>query len=175
MNADIFIFHLINNLAGQWWLLDWLGIFLANYLAYFLIIIAVFLLIKEKGWRQRIYFFCLTTLSVILARGIITEVIRFFYYQPRPFLILQLQPLISHNPTASFPSGHATAYFALALAIFYLNQKWGKWFLVAALLMGLGRIFVGVHWPSDILVGTLIGLGSALLIRKILPKKETND
>ena len=172
MTIDQIIFQVINGLAHKWWLLDWLGIFLASYLNYFLILIAIFLLIKERNWRWRIYFFCLASLSVILARGVITEIIRFFYYRPRPFLVLQIQPLVNHDITASFPSGHATAYFALALAIFYINRKWGWWFLGAALLMGLARIFVGVHWPLDILAGALIGLGSAFLIKKLLPKIE---
>jgi len=171
MTIDQIIFQVINGLAHKWWLLDWLGIFLASYLNYFLILIAIFLLIKERNWRWRIYFFCLSGLSVILARGIITEIIRFFYYRPRPFLVLQIQSLLGNSDVAgSFPSGHATAYFALALAIFYINRKWGWWFLGAALLMGLARIFVGVHWPLDILAGALIGLGSAFLIRKLLPK-----
>ncbi len=180
MAFDIFLFKLINGLAGKWWLLNWLGIFFASYLAYLLVIIAIFLLIKEKDWRQRIYFFSLTVLSVILARGIITEIIRFFYYRPRPFLALKIQPLINPDLSGSFPSGHATAFFALALAVFYFlyqtrhepnekNQKLGWWFLGATFLMGLARIFVGVHWPLDIIAGALIGLGSAFLIKKILP------
>jgi len=171
MTIDQVIFRAINGLAHKHWLLDWLGIFLASYLNYFLILIAVFLLIKEKNWRQRIYFFCLTGLSVILARGVFTEIIRFFYYRPRPFLALQFQSLLGNSDVAgSFPSGHATAYFALALAVFYINRKLGWWFLGAAFLVGLGRIFVGVHWPLDILAGAVIGLGSAFLVRKFLPK-----
>lgn len=188
MSFNTYFFQLIHGLSGKWWLLDWLGIFLASYLNYFLILIAIFLLIKEKNWRWRIYFFCLAGLSVILARGVFTEIIRFFYYQPRPFLVLQIQPLVNHDITGSFPSGHATAYFALALAIFYFlqrvsvvdeahferqnkfNRKLGWWCLGMAFLIGLGRIFVGIHWPLDILVGAAIGLGSAFLIKKLLPK-----
>ena len=175
MTINQIIFQAINGLAHKFWLLDWIGIFLASYLNYFLILIAIFLLLKEKNWRQRIYFFCLAALSVILARGVITEIIRFFYYQPRPFLLLQIQPLVNHDITGSFPSGHATAYFALALAIFYFNQKLGWWCLGMALLMGLGRIFVGLHWPLDILAGAVIGLGSAFLIKKLLPSLEIKN
>ncbi len=173
MTIDQIIFQAINGLTHQWWAFDWLGIFFGDYLGYLLVFAFVFLLIRQDGWRNRIYAFSLGALSVILARGIITEIIRFFYYRARPFLSLQIQPLINHDLTSSFPSGHAAAYFALALAVFYLNPKLGKWFLSAALLMGLSRIFTGVHWPSDVLVGALIGLGSALLVRKILPKMET--
>ena len=41
---------------------------------------------------------------------------------------------------------------------------------IFALLIGAARIFVGVHWPSNILVGTIIGLVSAFLVKKLLPK-----
>ena len=173
MSFNLTLFKFIHDLAGKFWLFDWVGIFLAEYLPYLMVAIAVFLLIKEKNWRGRIYFFSLSILSVILARGVITEIIRFFYPQDRPFIALQFQPLVSHEISASFPSGHATAYFALALAVFYINQKWGWRFLVASLVMGLARIYVGVHWPLDILVGALIGLGSAFLMRKILPNPES--
>ncbi|MEK7162992.1 MAG: phosphatase PAP2 family protein [Patescibacteria group bacterium] len=164
---DIYFFNIINSFAGRWWALDWLGIFLANYLGYFLVAIAILILIKEKDRRRQIYFFSLVMLSVIISRGIITEIIRFFYYRPRPFLVLEIKPLISHISTASFPSGHAAAFFALALAVFYFNKKVGWWFLISAVFMGLARIFVGVHWPSDILAGMIVGLGSVWLVRFI--------
>jgi len=171
MFFDISLFNLIHNLAGRWWLFNWLGIFLAEYLPYLIVLFTFFILAKEKNWRQRIYFFALAGLSIILSRGIITEIIRFFYYRPRPFLALQFQSLLGNSDIAgSFPSGHAAAYFALALAAFYFYKKWGWWFLIAGAIMGIARIFVGVHWPSDVLVGALIGLTSAFLIKKILPK-----
>lgn len=167
---DVSLFNLINGLTGKWWFLDWLGIFFAEYGGYLMILIAIFLLIGEKNWRKRIYFSASAILAVILARGLITEIIRFFYYQPRPFLVLKIQPLINHDLTSSFPSGHAAAFFALALAIFYFNQKWGWRSLVLALVISLARVFVGIHWPVDVLAGALIGLGSAFLIKKFFPK-----
>lgn len=187
---DKFIFQAINGLSHKWWPLDWLGVFFAEYLGYIMIVLAVFIFLKEKNWRRRIYFFCLAWLSVILARGIITEIIRFFYHRSRPFLDLQIQPLINHDVTGSFPSGHATIYFALALAIFYFIQqtasspdsaghfhnnqdsKLGWWCLGMALLICLGRVFAGVHWPSDVFIGALIGLGSAWLVKKLLPEPK---
>jgi len=172
MTIDQIIFRLINGLAGKWWPFDWLGIFFAEYLGYFIVLIAIFIFIKERNWRQRIYFFALAGLSVILARGLITEIIRFFYERPRPFLTLQIQPLIEHNLTSSFPSGNAAAFFALGLAIFYFNRKWGWRCLILALLIGATRIFTGVHWPSDILAGAIIGLVSAFLVKKFLPQPE---
>lgn len=167
MNGSLF--NLIHGLSGKWWPLDWLGIFLAEYLAYLLILTTIILLLQEKGRLRRIHFFSLAVLSIILGRGIIVESIRFFYGQPRPFSVLGFEPLINHSTNGSFPSGHAAAFFALALAVYFFSKKWGVWFFAAATLMGIARVFVGVHWPIDILAGALIGLGSGFLVKKILP------
>ena len=172
MAFDSSLFQFISGLSHKFWLFDWLGIFFASYLGYLLVFIFLILLLKEKNWRQRIYFTSLAALSVILSRGVITEVIRFFYYHPRPFAVLGIEPLINHATSGSFPSGHSAAFFALALAVFYLNRKWGWKFLIAVSVMGIARIFVGVHWPSDILGGAVIGLISVIIIRKLLPSPE---
>jgi len=169
---DTSFFNFIYGASEKWWLLDWLGIFFAEYAKYLIILAAIFIFFKQADWRRRIYFFALASLSVILARGIITEIIRFFYYRPRPFVALEIRSLIEHSVTASFPSGHGAIYFALALAILYFNKKWGWRCLILALLIGLARIFVGVHWPLDIVAGSIVGLGSAFLIKKILPKTD---
>lgn len=99
------------------------------------------------------------------------EIIRFFYERQRPFLVLGFQPLADHIQSGSFPSGHAAFFFALALTVFYFNKLWGWRFLAMAMVISLARIFVGVHWPSDILAGAIIGLGSAFLIKQILPRE----
>lgn len=173
---DILIFQFINKFAAKWWPLDWLGIFLADYAPYFLVLLTIYFLLKEKSRVKRIYLFSLAALSVILSRGIITELIRFFYNRQRPFELLPVQILISQDPGGSFPSGHATAFFALFLALYYFAKKnnWGLkpvwWSLGIVLAMGIARIFTGVHWPSDILAGAAIGLLSTFIVKKILPK-----
>ncbi len=178
MNLDYTLFHFINGLSNKLQLLDWLAIFLTDYLGYFLVLGAIILFFLEKKWQQRFYFFSLGALSIILSRGILTEAIRFFYYRPRPFIALGIHPLINSDVTGSFPSGHATAYFALATVVYYfceknkesINRRWQLWFIGLTVLMGIARIMIGVHWPSDILVGAIIGIGSAFLVKQLLPE-----
>lgn len=173
---DFLIFQFINNFSFKWWLFDWLGIFLADYAPFFLVLLVVYFLFKEKSRARRIYFLSLTSLSIILSRGLITEIIRFFYNRQRPFEILSIQTLINQDSGGSMPSGHATAFFALLLALYYFSKQndWGLkpiwWSLGIVSVMGFARIFVGIHWPSDILIGAIIGLLSAFIIKKILPK-----
>lgn len=155
------------------------GIFLADYFGYFLILTAFFLILKEKQFNQKIYLFSLLALSLILSRGLIAEIIKFFVARPRPFSALEIQPLVSygnHDINMSFPSGHAAFYFALAFAVFlYFNRaedkakkRLGLWFLAGASLVAVSRIFVGIHWPTDILVGAAIGIASAFIVKKLL-------
>jgi len=176
LGMDVLIFQFINGFAAKWWPFDWLGIFLADYAPYFLVLLTIYFLLKEKGRVKRIYFFSLAELSIILSRGIITELIRFLYNRQRPFEVLSIQTLISQDPGGSLPSGHATAFFALFLALYYFakqnnwNLKPVWWSLGIVLAMGIARIFIGVHWPSDVLAGAAIGLLSAFIIKFLLPK-----
>ncbi|MBI2628366.1 MAG: phosphatase PAP2 family protein [Candidatus Niyogibacteria bacterium] len=165
---NLYLFNIIHGFSGKWLFLDWLGVFFAEYLGYFLILASFVLIFKKRDRQEQIYFFSFIFSSLILARGIITEAIKFFIAWPRPFFVLNFQPLIDANGiNTSMPSGHAAFYFALAAAIFIFNVKASRWFFGAALLMGLARVFAGVHWPADILVGAAIGISSVFLVKYI--------
>lgn len=74
----------------------------------------------------------------------------------------------------SFPSGHATLSFAAAGVIFYKFRDWrGLSALALAALIGACRVYQGMHWPTDVLVGTVIGLVASVIsvamVRKLLP------
>jgi len=71
----------------------------------------------------------------------------------------------SHDP--SFPSDHASAAFGLAFAIFFFDRVVGGFFLAAATFIALGRVFIGAHYPADVIAGCLVGLGVALLIVRV--------
>jgi len=176
MNFDYFLFQKINNLANQSVLMDKIGIFFAQYLIYFLVLLTlgfvIYSLRRNKNWKL----LWQSLLTVVLSRLVITELIRFFWHRPRPFLVESVHQLTAHTPSGSFPSGHLAFLFALA-AVIYFNSKSvpsGRqvgWLLFAGgFLVGLGRIFVGVHYPLDILAGIFIGFLSAWLVKKFIIK-----
>lgn len=165
---DIAVFEFLRFFAGKYFILNAAGIFAAKYLPYVLVASAVFFIFQEPSWKKRAFIFTFLALNVTVARGIIAEIIRFAYERSRPFVALNFQPLINVDPTNAFPSGHATAFFALALALWYFNRQWGWWFLSAALINGLARVFVGVHWPTDIIGGFFVALVTFLLVKLAL-------
>ena len=88
-------------------------------------------------------------------------VLKHLVARPRPWLdVAGLVPLIQEPDPNSFPSGHTCAAFAAPSAWWRaLPRRWRRWTgLVLAVCMGLSRLYVGVHYPSDVIAGALVGL-----------------
>jgi undecaprenyl-diphosphatase len=69
-----------------------------------------------------------------------------------------------HAADPGFPSDHATGAFAVAMALFLRDRRWGIPALIAAALLSVGRVAIGVHYPSDVLAGAALGCAAALLL-----------
>ncbi len=165
MNFDIAVFQWLNSGAGLSPYINWFIVFGAKTLLY-LMIAAFFLFpLSYFSLKFRWLFFKNTELfivglfSALIARYGVAELIRLFYDRARPFEVLDnVILLINHTPGDSFPSGHAVFAFALAAAVLQYYPRIGAVFFLAAVLVGIGRIASGVHWPSDILEGMGIGI-----------------
>jgi len=171
MSLDSLIFHFFFNLASKNWFFNAVGVFFARYLPFLIFISAVFFLFSLQDWKKRINLFFLSLVSVIISRGIITESLSLLFKRPRPFEVFNLNSLIPSSGY-SFPSDHMSFLFALSFSVFIFNKKWGIGLLSFSLLVGLERIFVGVHWPSDILAGIIIGIFSAFLSKRLILNKK---
>ena len=176
MALDLYLFHLLNNLAGQSPIADGIIVFFASYLAYILVIVfAVLALFSSYTKREKLYIFAVAAAATLIARFGVAELIRLFYHRPRPFLVEHPVHQLLTDPAWSFPSGHATFFFALAMVAYLYNKKWGVFFFIAAALVTVGRAAAGVHYPSDIiggaLVGVLVAYGTYYLVRKITAPK----
>jgi undecaprenyl-diphosphatase len=169
--VNVIFFNLIHQFAGRSRFLDGVGFFIADSLTYFLVLAGAYFLWRLRGWRQRIFGAIEICLAVLLSRGIVTSAIRYFYHHLRPFAALNFAPLIvGETPDNSFPSGHMTALFAFATVVYCLNRKWGTWFLLASFLVGIGRIYAGIHWPFDILGGIVIGIASGWFVHWLVER-----
>jgi undecaprenyl-diphosphatase len=78
--------------------------------------------------------------------------------RPRPFVELGFEPLFPHAPDSSFPSDHTLLGVALGGAMLWRAPKLGTWLVVWAVIIGAARVAAGVHYPSDIIGSTVLGL-----------------
>lgn len=76
---------------------------------------------------------------------------------------------------ASFPSGHATTVFATAVLLTLWYPRWAGAWLGLAALVGLSRVVLGSHFPSDVLAGALLGSAVALAVHAYVPAARRGD
>ena len=158
-SIDLSVFHFFSDLAGQAAWSDAVIIFFGHYLAYLVLLaVLIFAYVAFRAGRQSHgYAYLVALVSGLVARFVVAGGIRFFYHRPRPFAALNLPHLLTETSYA-FPSGHAIFFFALATGVFIQNRRLGSWLYVFALLIGLGRVAAGVHYPSDIFGGAVLGI-----------------
>ncbi|GAA2105266.1 hypothetical protein GCM10009801_81510 [Streptomyces albiaxialis] len=91
--------------------------------------------------------------------------IRGFVERPRPFLDHKsVEPLIDGKTDYSFVSDHATLTMAIAVGIFMVNRKFGLAAILLAVAEGFCRVYMGVHYPTDVVGGLALGTAVALLL-----------
>lgn len=152
-----YIFRVLNNFAATYTTLDPFIVFLADNLGYLLLGAFIYFLFthedKKRGARE-----VATIILIALAAWIVASIMKHLFYTPRPFLALpDVTLLLPHEADGAFPSGHATFYSALAMAMYFYHKKIAVVFAVSAVIIGIARIMVGVHFPVDILAGLILG------------------
>ncbi len=150
MNASLF--SAINGWAGNR-LLDDVMIFAAKYLIF--LAFALFVVALVRAYLRGVPVLVGPGVTLVLA-FVFGLAVAALYAEKRPFQSHHVHLLIKHAPGQSFPSDHATAAFALALAtLVFLSRPLGGLLLGLAVLIGFARVYCGVHYPGDI-VGSLL-------------------
>ena len=136
---------------------------------WFWILCAVILLVVPRT-RKTGY---AAVISLIFGAIITNLLLKNIVARPRPFTEIQgLVPLITKPTDFSFPSGHTTASFAVALVMLrMLPGKYGIPAVVLAALIAFSRLYLGVHYPTDVLAGFLVALMGSILSVWIVKKK----
>lgn len=107
----------------------------------------------------------------LLGLGLV-QIIGALAYRPRPFEVGLGLNLMSHAPENSFPSDHATLMFALAVSLALSPLRpFGLWLLPLGLVVGWGRVYLGAHFPFDILGGAVLGAVCALVVKAVPQRK----
>jgi undecaprenyl-diphosphatase len=168
MSFDFQLFRLINNLAGRNDVLDGLGRLLVN--EYFVTTMMALILVifwfegRDQDRRERNQRAILRAIIALFMANIILKLCNLIYFRPRPFDSHEVNLLFYQPWDSSFPSNPATVGFSIATAVWLYNRRLGTLLLVLATLFGLSRIYCGVHYPSDVIAGALLGALSAYLV-----------
>jgi undecaprenyl-diphosphatase len=160
----------INSFTGRIDAIDWLLKGLAN--DYFLpvifglILFCLWFSVLEEPYsntKQKTVVRALISLG--LSNGLVAFC-NFIFFRSRPFTEIVVRTLINKPSDSSFPSNMATFMFAVAFSVWLGDRKVGSWMLILAAIAGFGRVYVGMHYPSDIIAGALIGALIAIIVNR---------
>ena len=166
LEFDQALFLWINGLSGHVNLIDNIMRALAN--DYFAIITGCLVMaglwagISDNQKRRHTQKGIMVASSSLGISQVMVEVINGIWARPRPFTELNVN-LVFYMPTdASFPANSSTVLFGMAWGLFLYSRKAGTVLLCLAAVKGFSRIYVGVHYPLDVVSGAVIGLTVAL-------------
>jgi undecaprenyl-diphosphatase len=89
---------------------------------------------------------------------IFTIILKELFLVPRPFVAFGTPPLAGMVQYSSLPSTHAAVAFAMATAVTLHQNRFGAFLFVIAAIIGIGRVAANVHYPTDVIIGLLIGV-----------------
>ena len=160
MNLDYKLFAIINSIAGHNNILDMFMLGMAKYGVILYALILAFLWFKQGNANKKVALKAVTAALFALA---INQAIGLFYFRPRPFVHHDVNMLIDKSPDPSFPSDHATGSAALTFSILGTNRLLGIFMTILTGILMISRVYVGTHYPFDVIGGAAIGyLGSMI-------------
>ncbi|KAB2330136.1 undecaprenyl-diphosphatase [Cytobacillus depressus] len=159
---DYKMFKAINQLSGRCLLIDFLMILISNRIRYVFIFVLIYMWFRNNSNK-------IASRNAVISAGItlvMNLLIKLFYYKPRPFIKRRVGILIPSKMDSSFPSKHTLLMFAVSTSIFLYERFIGSILWVLSILTGFSRIWVGHHYPSDIIGSAFIGSITSILYDK---------
>jgi undecaprenyl-diphosphatase len=139
------------------------------YLGMLIAVIACAVGVRRAGWRRAAVAAGLSAGAALAVGKLISDAVnRQRPFEAHPRLVHLFEP---HALDPGFPSDHATAAFAIGVALVLRSRVWGMIVLAFAALLGFARIALGYHYPSDVLAGALLGSAAALALWSPAPRR----
>ena len=149
---NYWLFSLINGMANWSVVLDAVMILISKLVPYLYILLLAWLYVKgfrTGNFKLRGESFATGVLLVLCLIG--SFILGSMFYEDRPFVDHQVNLIVSHAADASFPSDHAVGTMAIASGILFYHWSLGTKMVYGSILVGFSRVFVGNHYPGDIL------------------------
>ena len=131
---------------------------------WFFVVMGIIFLINKKTRKTGLRVLTALLISLIVGNIILKPLVA----RPRPYWVKNMDILVKHLMDYSFPSGHSYAASAFAASLWYENKNWATFCFVLAILMGISRLYLFVHYPTDVLAGLILGVVFAVSANKIV-------
>lgn len=167
MDTNIELFRLINDLGFQIPALNPVFVFIAEYFLYLLLIVLIVYLFKDNGKHRMMVLAAVVSCLVAVIFG---KLAGQFHYNVQPFVTLDnVNQLIEKEVNNSFPSDHTILSFTICMTLF-LFDKTKVYFLLIGVLVAISRVWVGVHYPFDVLTSIVLSIAAALTVSMVFKK-----
>jgi undecaprenyl-diphosphatase len=117
----------------------------------------------DRKWKLA----CASGYASAAVAFVLNFVVHEIYDRPRPYEAHAVDHPWSSSTDSSLPSDHTALSFAIAFAVLAFDRAAGAVFLVVAAVIGVGRLFIGAHYPGDVLAGVAIGAVAAFLVVRL--------
>ena len=174
MSLDWAAFRFLNGFAGRSPLADELIRLLMNDYALTTALVLILYGLWFSGWsgteREGNQRAVLSAITTVFLGNVVVKLMNLAFYRYRPFAFQEVTLLFYYPSDSSFPSNATFVGVSIATALWLHNRTIGMIAYVLALLLGIARVVGGVHFPSDIIGGAVVGMGVAyVVVRRIAP------
>jgi len=157
-STDTILLELFNRSAANP-LFDFVFPFITDSSNWFLPLIVFYIYLFRDDWRRALKAFLIAAVCLVLTDAVAAQIIKPVLGRIRPSheLADMVRLLVGKGGKYSFPSNHAANSMAFAIVTGFFYPQMRRWLLVIPILVGFSRVYVGVHFPGDVMAGALFG------------------